>query len=930
VRRLALAGLLWGAAAAMAADTSSMFAARRASESYTIVVGRSQTVAAPGATAAWPVDSNILDVAAQNGTVTLFGRAAGRTKVIVIAAAGESAFEVVVSAKAGSAADPKRQPKSDTGVAEVRYSSAARELQNSVTVTRETKDRRTEVNVRTAHVGEPVGERARTSIPSASIRFFTRGRELTLFDRDVDHSPLTLSNTPVRGVHYLDEHWRLHAGYTAYATYLSFLVPIDRQLVAGAGYAFRLGARSQITPSVFSYRGEGSVLSLLYDYDDRERLAYRAELGYSRGLGAGVQLAYGTADDQVQADIRYRADDFAVASPGTPRGLLADGSWHHQYGRGSTASLSFAATDFASTSVVAGNADVEHRLSDRVALTGGLSIGSFNGARNLTIPAGVRLDFARGGIAALYRYAESDRNEGGHGFRVTARRSFGRLFASGYVDRQQNAPTLDVIFGEYPELALALGELGITASSPADIARALRENAALIELGYIEGVTVDLAPMRTQLGFELAWLGSTASRQQLRARLVRSVTESVASRNASTIGTLTYSRRLSGSTDVFAGYTYWRTERRGQEPRDTPFVELGVRQRFDGMPSLLGGSGGNIAGVVFADEDLDGISDGSAVAAEVELDGAERKATNADGTFTFTNVARGTHRLSARIPERPDAYFTTPSRVEVEAGTKNVAFGVAYTPARLQGRVVSDAGIGIGGVRVLLVRGAQQVIATTESDGGYSVAAAPGEWQVSILTDSVPAGYSLSGTEARTVQLERGRPVTVDTTLRAHRTVVGTGARANAEIEVRPLNKTIRADAQGRFSIRSLPPGEVTIVAGGVEHRLMVPPAPATVNLDVAPKVAVATEAPVVRTEVRGERRDTLRNYVVALGAFRVHANAVETAERARRHGVTATLDANGALTFVRSGPYESHGEASAAAEKLTRAGMEAIVLSTK
>lgn len=914
------------------AQPSSMFAARRASQSYTLDVRESQVIPIPGATAAWAVDANIVDVAAQNGNVTIFGRSPGRTKVIVISANGESAIEVVVSASSRlAAAVAQRQNKSDHGVAEVRYSSAARELQNSITVTRETKTQRTEVHVRTAHYGEdPAGDRARTSIPSASIRVFTRGRELTIFDRDVDHSPLTLSNTPIRGVHYLDEHWRVHAGYTAYATYNSFLIPLDKQVVAGAAYAFRAGRNARFTPSVFTYRGEGSVLSLLYDYDDAERLMWRAELGYSRGIGAGAQLAFAAPRDQVRADLRYRPRDFAVAFTGDPRGLLADASWNHQYGRNSSASLAFAATDIEETRVLAGTADVEHRLSERFALTGGASVGSFNGATNFTIPLGARLDSARGGIAALVRYAQSETNRGGAGFRLSARRSFGRVFANAYVDRQQNAPTLEVIYDEHPELALALQELGITASSPADIARALRENAALIELGYIEGVTVDFAPMRTQAGGEIAWLSASESRQQLRARLVRSVTESVASRSASTIATLTYSRRLTGSTDLFAGYTWWRTERRGEEPRTTPIVDVGIRQRFDGLPSILGNGSGTISGVVFADEDLDGVSDGKPVVAEVELDGVERIRTNPDGTFAFRNVPRGAHRVLARIPGRADAYFTTPSRVEVEAGDDDLAFGVAYTPARLQGRVQSDAGDGIGDVRVLLARGAQQIIATTESDGRFSAATAPGEWQVSILTDSVPAGYSLTGTEARSVSLERAQPQTVNYTLRAHRTVAGTGAPANAEIEIRPLGKKVRADEQGRFSIRSLPAGEVTVIADGAEHRLVLPSTPATINVDVAPKVAAApAAAPVVRTEVKGERRDTMRGYVVAIGAFRVRANAVETAARARKQGVEATLDPSGSLTLVRSGPYESRGEATAAAEKLTRAGIEAIVMST-
>ena len=81
-----------------------------------------------------------------------------------------------------------------------------------------------------------------------------------------------------------------------------------------------------------------------------------------------------------------------------------------------------------------------------------------------------------------------------------------------------------------------------------------------------------------------------------------------------------YSRRLSASTDLFAGYTYWRTERRGEEPRKTPYVEVGLRQRFDGLPAIPG-LGGSISGVVFAaDENLDGVDDGTPVTAEVELD----------------------------------------------------------------------------------------------------------------------------------------------------------------------------------------------------------------------------------------------------------------------------------------------------------------------
>ena len=104
--------------------------------------------------------------------------------------------------------------------------------------------------------------------------------------------------------------------------------------------------------------------------------------------------------------------------------------------------------------------------------------------------------------------------------------------------------------------------------------------------------------------------------------------------------------------------------------------------------------------------------------------------------------------------------------MDVETGER-VAFGVAYTPARaFRAARDGDSGEGLANVRVLLTRGVlHQVIATTESDGSFATAAAPGEWQVSLLSDSVPAGFSLSGTEAREVMLERSRPQDASWTL---------------------------------------------------------------------------------------------------------------------------------------------------------------------
>ncbi len=878
--------------------------------SFAMFVNETQTVRMLGVTAAWAIDPAVVDASAQHDGVVLSARAPGATKVVVISVTGQHTYDVTVAARAGSGA-PAARPRTSGGTAEVRYSSAVREIQNSVTLRRENPKQRTEVEVRTIHQagGDRQAGRAQTSVATASVRLFRRNRELTLLDRDVDHSPLTLASTPLRGIHYVDEHWRLHAGATAYATYRSFLVPVERQFVAGGGYAFRAGARSTITPSLFAVRGEGTVASLLYDYRDADRLFVRGEVGFSDGLGAAAELAYDSDDDRVLANVRYRPDGFAVAGSATPRGFFGDASWTHDYGRGSTWSASSSATDTSGLRVISAGTDVDHRITSHVALLGGATWAQFGNARTISIPAGVRFDFARGGFGALYRHMRSETNEGGHGLRLSGRVSRGRFYASAYGDHQRNAPTLDVIFSERPDLALALAELGIVATSPADIARALREHAVLAELGFIEGVTLELAPSRTQLGLEIAWLGDARSRQQLRARLLRNVTEGVSARTTTTIASLSYSRALTSATDVFASWTYWRTELAGGDARVQPFLEAGLRQRFDG--SFLGGTG-TISGVVFADEDLDGRPDGTGIAAgivaDVELDGARIQKTRTDGTFTFAGVARGPHRVVVRVPQRPEAYFTTPSRVEAETGDR-VAFGVAFTPARLMARIVDDAGDGIAGVRLLLERGAGRLSATSESDGELAIAAPPGEWELSLVPDSIPPGYAVTGTEVRTVMLDRAQALRVEQVLPALRTISGRAA-PRAQIELRPLARRVRADEEGRYMIRSLPPGAVTLVCGGGEQRVDVPRGPAALTVHCGAPPAVREGA-----------------YVVQIGAFRVQANAAAAAARARAAGIEVLVEPDGALTFVRTGSLASRAAATLIAGKLTRAGVEAVVV---
>jgi cell division protein FtsN len=157
--------------------------------------------------------------------------------------------------------------------------------------------------------------------------------------------------------------------------------------------------------------------------------------------------------------------------------------------------------------------------------------------------------------------------------------------------------------------------------------------------------------------------------------------------------------------------------------------------------------------------------------------------------------------------------------------------------------------------------------------------------------------------------------------LPAHRTIRGR-ASSGAEIVVASSGKRVRADANGDFVIRSLSPGPVTLTSNGIEQRVDVPRGPATLQVNFAVSTA-ETRMPVVGAPV-----DRAGKYVVQIGAYRVQANAVAAAERARSAGVPVVMDTNGTLTLVRTEP-QSQDNASAFADKLSDAGIEAVVMTS-
>jgi len=167
--------------------------------------------------------------------------------------------------------------------------------------------------------------------------------------------------------------------------------------------------------------------------------------------------------------------------------------------------------------------------------------------------------------------------------------------------------------------------------------------------------------------------------------------------------------------------------------------------------------------------------------------------------------------------------------------------------------------------------------------------------------------------------------------LRSARSITGSGAPPNADVLIEPLGKRVRTDGSGRFSVRSLPSGELTLVAGNTRRTVVLSSDPASVAVDFGTTVAAATvPVPEVRTIVSGERRDTMHGFVVQIGAFRVRSNAEDALQRARRSGVEAQIRSQGGLTVVSAGPYPTNHAAAVAATQLRKAGLEAVITSRK
>jgi hypothetical protein len=910
-----------------------------AAQSSTVGIQENVIIEIAGATAAYTTNPAIADaVIAGTGRISVTGHSAGSTQMMVITPFGTQSFLITVAPSANRSADRPRVGEPQARY-DGRYSSASGRIQNTVDVVTNSETRRSEFHV--LHIHDLPPHRRADSIASIFYRDTTPGRVLTLLDDMVDLSRTTISNTQLRGVHQRRGPLEIHGGYASSTMYDSFFLPAERRWTAGAGYDIDRGS-TRWTPSVYGFFSQpagtaarrGLVAAVTAEHRRGDTLFLRGDVGVSRSIAASGEVRYASPRSRFRAFFSFKPDDYPTLGLADVRGqhLEADGSHRATDRLSITSNGTFDRFDLAALPQTIGVASVglRYALNDRVALVGGLDGSSIEtpsaSIRTLGVPLGVSYDTPGFGLAAAYRLLHnSAASRRGDALRLNVHAGRGRFNANAWAERQRQAPTLDLIFSAEPGLELALLRLGISARNPDDVARALRDNAALIDLGFITGVNVDLTPRRIQAGLNLGWLGSGQRSDHLRLFAVYSRDEGIRATRESEIATLTYSRRIWSATDLYGAYSWYRTAVDGRQDSGTS-IDLGVRQQFNGLPMFLRRSG-TIEGYVFLDPEMRGVRDANTGALPditITLDGTRTARTDHKGAYAFDKVSPGAHRVAAQLPASPRAFFTTPSHAETN-GPAQIDFGLVWAAARIDGQAVSDAGDGIAGLVVSAAAGnAAPITTTTDADGRFVFAVPPGTFRVALAASSLPPGYSMTGQQEKLVTVEPDLPQSTSFEVQAFRSIAGRATGAS-EVRIESLDRTARVDSAGNFVFRSMPAGTFTITAGSggrlLRTEVTLPAEPSMIRDVVLGTRSAQTAPPVaMRSPV------STGAHVIQTGAFRHQRNAVELLERLRRRGEKPFTVLTRGLTFVYIGPFETRDDAHVAVARLKEAGFDGYV----
>jgi len=247
-----------------------------------------------------------------------------------------------------------------------------------------------------------------------------------------------------------------------------------------------------------------------------------------------------------------------------------------------------------------------------------------------------------------------------------------------------------------------------------------------------------------------------------------------------------------------------------------------------------------ISGRVFLDHRGDGTfhqGETSLAGIQLRLNDGTTVVTDEQGEFVFRGLAARSYRVVLPIDQFPtpvrltgssemEADLTRDKSVELDFGVVNYAriLGTVYNDYLMDGERQADAPP-MSGIRLNVTRdqGTRQVV-TTDAGGGFDVSdLEPGHYSLSVDADSLPAGYYIPASAAKSLDVAPVSSVTAEIPLRAMRSISGkvllrenaadpmSPTRPLAGVMVTADHTIVKTAADGTFMLRDLPAGELTL-----------------------------------------------------------------------------------------------------------------------
>lgn len=843
-------------AAALLAWAACAFAQGPVPQAQQLAVRQSVLLDQPGAVAAFAVDPTIVDVSLEAGRLLLQGQRPGDTVVTVVLANGVAGIRVHVE-PAPRAFDPGTAEGAGATLLETRYDSGLHRFTGFVSGGGRVADAQVHVSAEVSQQMQPQPDQSRTALRAASVEIKQDTRSVVLLDRYVQASPLTLDGVTLRGIHLKQGGLEIHGGIATWFPLRGFLGQGGLR-AATASYAFDANG-IRVTPHVAWFPDSPSrakaIAAVTLEFGAIEgALRVRADAGVSRGVAGSIEVDWSTRERQVSLRGAVRPEAFASLRSSSGAASHAEGSWTEQLSAATTATvnasvnrLSLGATQAqSSTSRIDLRQQISNSWSGTVSAGRGQTSSSRTGSlQRTTVDAGLAWDQATFGVSAnLRRQTTSASPSGGHGARLVLRGAGAGLRASGFVDAQQQAPTLELLHGDGTELARTLAGLGLTAAQPEDVLAALRNNAGLLSAPELGLGRVRLNPLRVQAGLDLSWRGDSPARPEFGVRMLRTHAQGVIGVQTSSAISAYANWRIRDRTDLSVTLSRWALGQGARQTADRS-VQLTLRTYFD-QPLVAISSGRPLTGQVFKldTQAQDGVGERAPFTGiEIVLDRRRRTRTDAQGRYVFESPGPGTHSVEAVLPVDGNAYFMTPSMVSRLAG-ESADFAVAVSGVRVTGMVRNDAGLPLAGVTVR-ADGASSMTTVSDGNGAWRMTVAPGELRVALVPETLPPGHDLRGFSEHSRTLGARDHASIDFTVRALRSVEGVvvGLRgAPATVTVVETGRSVSTDADGRFIVRQLPAGAVTLRVEHAGSQLM----PLTVTLPDGPAMlkGVRLQAP--------------------------------------------------------------------------------------